>query len=84
MRSRRGAGTCATEPTASSCCRDDCRVIIYGRNPVLEALRGRRAKAVKDVWATAPAAREQWLKRARPRIVSAEEIERRCGSGAHQ
>jgi 23S rRNA (guanosine2251-2'-O)-methyltransferase len=59
-------------------------VILYGRNPVHEALRGRRAGAVKDVWATAPAAREQWLARAGARIVDAEEIERRCGSPAHQ
>jgi 23S rRNA (guanosine2251-2'-O)-methyltransferase len=59
-------------------------VILYGRNPVFEALRGRRAKAVKDVWATAPAAREPWLGAARPRIVAGEEIERRCGSSAHQ
>jgi 23S rRNA (guanosine2251-2'-O)-methyltransferase len=59
-------------------------VILYGRNPVFEALRGRRAKAVAEVWATAPAAREPWLKEARPRIVTSEEIERRCGSGAHQ
>jgi 23S rRNA (guanosine2251-2'-O)-methyltransferase len=59
-------------------------VILYGRNPVSEALRGRRAKAVAEVWATAPAAREPWLKEARPRIVTSEEVERRCGSGAHQ
>ncbi len=59
-------------------------MIVYGRNPVQEALRGRRAKAVKDVWATSAAAREPWLARRRPRIVPAEEIERRCGSGAHQ
>ncbi len=59
-------------------------MILYGRNPVFEALRGRRAKAVKDVWATAAAAREPWLKEARARIVTSEEIERRCGSGAHQ
>ncbi|HTB70809.1 MAG TPA: 23S rRNA (guanosine(2251)-2'-O)-methyltransferase RlmB [Solirubrobacteraceae bacterium] len=59
-------------------------MIVYGRNPVHEALRGRRARAVKDVWATAPAAREQWLAHAGARIVAAEEIERRCGSSAHQ
>jgi 23S rRNA (guanosine2251-2'-O)-methyltransferase len=59
-------------------------VILYGRNPVFEALRGRRAKAVQDVWATAPAAREPWLKQAQARIVTSEEIERRCGSSAHQ
>jgi 23S rRNA (guanosine2251-2'-O)-methyltransferase len=59
-------------------------VIVYGRNPVFEASRGRRAKAVSDIWATAGAAREPWLKDARPRIVTGEEIERRCGSSAHQ
>ncbi|HEY2216143.1 MAG TPA: RNA methyltransferase, partial [Solirubrobacteraceae bacterium] len=55
-----------------------------GRNAVFEALRGRRAKAVSEIWATVGAAREEWLKQARPKIVAAEEIERRCGSNAHQ
>jgi 23S rRNA (guanosine2251-2'-O)-methyltransferase len=36
------------------------------------------------VWATKNAARESWVEAARPVIVGAEEIERRCGSGAHQ
>jgi 23S rRNA (guanosine2251-2'-O)-methyltransferase len=59
-------------------------VIIYGRNPVAEALRGRRAGTVGEVWATAGAAREPWLEALRPRLASGEEIERRCGSSAHQ
>jgi 23S rRNA (guanosine2251-2'-O)-methyltransferase len=59
-------------------------VILYGRNPVYEALRGRRAANVSEVWATAPAAREPWLVRVNPRIVTAGEIERRCGSSSHQ
>jgi len=59
-------------------------VIVYGRNPVREALRGRRADSVRDVWATAGAAREPWLASVQVRISAAEEIERRCGSGAHQ
>jgi 23S rRNA (guanosine2251-2'-O)-methyltransferase len=59
-------------------------VIIYGRNPVMEALRGRRARSVEEVWATAGAAREPWLRDVRVRTASAEEIERRCGSPAHQ
>jgi 23S rRNA (guanosine2251-2'-O)-methyltransferase len=59
-------------------------VILYGRNPVREALRGRRARSVGEVWATAGAAREPWLAGARVRTVTAEEIERRCGSDAHQ
>ena len=59
-------------------------MIIYGRNPVAEALRGRRAHGVRDIWATAGAEREPWLARLDTRTVSAQEIERRCGSAAHQ
>jgi 23S rRNA (guanosine2251-2'-O)-methyltransferase len=59
-------------------------VILYGRNPVREALRGRRAHSVSDVWVTAGAAREPWLQGVKTRTVTAEEIERRCGSGSHQ
>jgi 23S rRNA (guanosine2251-2'-O)-methyltransferase len=59
-------------------------VILYGRNPVYEALRGRRASAVSEIWASAGAAREPWLEPLQPRIASSEEIERRCGSSAHQ
>ncbi len=59
-------------------------MILYGRNPVREALRGRRAGGVREVWATAGAAREPWLAGVTVRTVSAEEIERRCGSEAHQ
>jgi 23S rRNA (guanosine2251-2'-O)-methyltransferase len=58
-------------------------VIIYGRNPVREALRGPRR--VARVWATHNAAREPWLAGGpRPAVVPAEEIERLCGSSAHQ
>jgi 23S rRNA (guanosine2251-2'-O)-methyltransferase len=59
-------------------------VILYGRNPVREALRGRRAHTVSEVWATAGAAREPWLAGATVRVAAAEEIERRCGSPSHQ
>jgi 23S rRNA (guanosine2251-2'-O)-methyltransferase len=59
-------------------------VILYGRNPVREALRGRRARSVSEVWASAGAAREPWLAGVDVRTVAAEEIERRCGSSAHQ
>jgi 23S rRNA (guanosine2251-2'-O)-methyltransferase len=59
-------------------------VILYGRNPVREALRGRRAASVGEVWATHGAAREPWLGGVQVRRASAEEIERRCGSAAHQ
>jgi 23S rRNA (guanosine2251-2'-O)-methyltransferase len=55
--------------------------VIYGRNPVHEALRGRRR--VHRIWATQAAAQEDWGS-ARISVVSAEEIEERCGSDAHQ
>jgi 23S rRNA (guanosine2251-2'-O)-methyltransferase len=59
-------------------------VIVYGRNPVKEALAGRRRARVKDVWVTRGAAREPWLAGVESRLAGAEEIERRCGSPAHQ
>ncbi len=59
-------------------------MIIYGRNPVKEALCGRRAHTVEGVWATHGAARESWLAGVEVRMATAEEIERRCGSAAHQ
>jgi len=59
-------------------------MILYGRNPVREALRGRRSKSVGEVWATSGAAREGWLEGLSVRVASAQEIEHRCGSPAHQ
>jgi 23S rRNA (guanosine2251-2'-O)-methyltransferase len=59
-------------------------VILYGRNPVMEALRGRRAHTVGGVWATPGASRESWLEGVAVRTTTTEEIARRCGSGAHQ
>jgi 23S rRNA (guanosine2251-2'-O)-methyltransferase len=47
-------------------------------------MRGRRSRSVGEVWATAGAAREPWLTGVSVRVVAAEEIERRCGSAAHQ
>ena len=60
----------------------EAAVIIYGRNPVREAIRGPRR--VAHVWATKSAAREGWLHAVAPTIVAAEEIAHRCGSSAHQ
>ncbi len=59
-------------------------MILYGRNPVREALRGRRSDSVGEVWATAGAARAPFLQGVEVQMASAEEIERRCGSTAHQ
>ena len=57
-------------------------MIVYGRNPVREAIRGPRT--VARVWATKNAAREGWVNAAGPLLVGADEIEGRCGATAHQ
>jgi len=59
-------------------------VILYGRNPVREALRGRRARGVGEVWATDSAAREPWLRGHAVEVRPAAAIANRCGSQAHQ
>ena len=59
-------------------------MILYGRYPVREALAGRRAAAVREIWVTAGAAREPWLQGRQLRQASAEEIATRCGSESHQ
>lgn len=58
------------------------RALIYGRNPVREALRGRRA--VHRVWSTSAAAREPWLRPIEPLAADDREIEELCGSPEHQ
>jgi 23S rRNA (guanosine2251-2'-O)-methyltransferase len=59
-------------------------VIVYGRNAVREALRGRRSKSAGEILAVATLANEPWLGGQAVRVASAEEIERACGSGEHQ
>jgi 23S rRNA (guanosine2251-2'-O)-methyltransferase len=54
-------------------------VIIYGRNPVFEALRGRRR--IMRVWATGGAGWPEGLEVSR---ASADELEELCGSPDHQ
>jgi 23S rRNA (guanosine2251-2'-O)-methyltransferase len=58
-------------------------VILYGRNPVREAIRAGR-RPVRRVWATRGAAQEPWLRDVAVEVVGAEEVARRCGSEAHQ
>lgn len=59
-------------------------MILYGRHAVQEALRAGR-RPVERVWATAGAAREPWLRGVkRVELVDAGEVERLCGSSAHQ
>ena len=57
-------------------------MIVYGRNPVREAVRGRRR--VHRVYATEKAATEVWLGDVDVAIAEAHEIEERCGSPDHQ
>jgi 23S rRNA (guanosine2251-2'-O)-methyltransferase len=57
--------------------------VLYGRQPVHEALRAGRRK-VHRVWATQAAAREGWLGDAPLQSADAEWIAERCGSEAHQ
>ncbi len=58
-------------------------MILYGRNPVREALRAER-RPVGPIWATERAAREPWLAGADMRVASVSEVERRCESPDHQ
>jgi len=57
-------------------------VIVYGRNAVREALRGRRR--VQRVFATERAAREVWLGGVETHTEDTWQIEERCGSPDHQ
>ena len=57
-------------------------MILYGRNPVREALRGRRE--VRRVWATEAAAREPWLSGRAVERVAPPELESLSGSREHQ
>ena len=57
-------------------------MIVYGRNAVREALRGRRP--VTRVWADKNAAREAWLQGVQVKEVSARDVEHLCGSPDHQ
>jgi 23S rRNA (guanosine2251-2'-O)-methyltransferase len=59
-------------------------MIVYGRNPVREALRGPRE--VRRIWATRNAGREPWLSSQGKVITVAEagELEQLCGSPSHQ
>jgi 23S rRNA (guanosine2251-2'-O)-methyltransferase len=57
-------------------------VIVYGRNAVREALRGRRR--VQRVFASERAAREVWLGGVETVLAEPWELEERCGSPDHQ
>jgi 23S rRNA (guanosine2251-2'-O)-methyltransferase len=58
-------------------------VILYGRNPIREALRAGR-RPVHRVWATHGAAAEPWLRDVEVLEARAEDIAARAGTEAHQ
>jgi len=57
--------------------------LLYGRNPVHEALRARRRR-IRRIWATTGAAREDWLAGERVQPATAAELQERCASPDHQ
>jgi 23S rRNA (guanosine2251-2'-O)-methyltransferase len=57
--------------------------ILYGRNPIREALRAGR-REVKRVWATTSAAREPWLEGVLIEPADGDWITQRAGTDAHQ
>jgi 23S rRNA (guanosine2251-2'-O)-methyltransferase len=57
--------------------------VLYGRNPIEEAIRAGRRR-VRKVWATPSAAKEPWLAAVAVQITDADEIAERAGSDAHQ
>jgi 23S rRNA (guanosine2251-2'-O)-methyltransferase len=69
-----GHGDAPQEPSAPA-------HVVYGRNAVREALRGRRR--VKRIWATEAAAKEGFAG-APVTVVAADEVTARAGTDAHQ
>jgi 23S rRNA (guanosine2251-2'-O)-methyltransferase len=57
--------------------------LLYGRNPIHEALRAGR-RPVHQVWATASAATEPWLEGVPVQRAEGREIAERTGTDAHQ
>ena len=57
--------------------------VLYGRNPVREALAAGRRR-VHEVWATAAVAREPWLRGTTVHVADAAEVSRIAGSDANQ
>ncbi|HEY6758503.1 MAG TPA: 23S rRNA (guanosine(2251)-2'-O)-methyltransferase RlmB [Baekduia sp.] len=57
--------------------------VLYGRNPIFEALRAGR-REVKRIWATAGAAKEPWLEKVHLEAADGDWLTQRAGSDAHQ
>lgn len=57
--------------------------LIYGRNPVHEALRAGR-REVKRVWATQAASGESWLSGVSVKLLDTDELTEKVGTDSHQ
>src|SRR4051812_5660651 len=57
--------------------------VLYGRNPIFEALRAGR-REVKRIWATSGAAHEPWLEGVHVEAADGDWLTQRAGSDAHQ
>jgi 23S rRNA (guanosine2251-2'-O)-methyltransferase len=57
--------------------------VLYGRNPVFEAMRAGR-REVQRIWATAGAAKEPWLEGVLVEPADGDWLTQRAGSDAHQ
>jgi 23S rRNA (guanosine2251-2'-O)-methyltransferase len=63
--------------------RPDAAHLLYGRNPIHEALRAGR-RPVTRVWATTSAAREPWLEGVLVEAADGDWLTQRAGTDAHQ
>jgi 23S rRNA (guanosine2251-2'-O)-methyltransferase len=57
--------------------------VLYGRNPIFEALRAGR-REVTRIWATSGAAKEPWLEGVHLEAADGDWLTQRAGSDAHQ
>jgi 23S rRNA (guanosine2251-2'-O)-methyltransferase len=77
-------GRDATEPKEPrDPTRPDPALLLYGRNPIREALRAQR-RTVTRVWATTSAAREPWLEGVLVEAADGDWLTARAGTDAHQ
>ena len=81
-RHRRASAPAAHEPRRQEREREHAEVL-YGRNPIFEALRAGR-REIKRIWATAGAAKEPWLDGVLLEPADGDWLTQRCGSDAHQ
>jgi 23S rRNA (guanosine2251-2'-O)-methyltransferase len=78
------SGDAVADPRRRERDRDrDQAEVLYGRNPIFEALRAGR-REIKRIWATSGAAKEPWLDGVLLEPADGDWLTQRCGSDAHQ